>query len=265
MSATIEHDRLGLTIYRFVIGFPLEKKDHFLGSASELLDVLNRRAGIYPNDRIPKGWPKSPGALSSHLKRIAPALRKRRVEVEWLRDGLGNRQIKLWLTPTKPDDAPTTPNSDVVSKKPGNGDPDRRTDDVDDKSPHYSVEPEQENKVIALEASEQRGEKIVKTVGASEAIAANAARLSPNVVEGSSETRPRSSKRTCVVCGEVSDHDLFIAYLDGFMCIRCHREHRTIAPESKARLCALCAKPMGMSAELPGLGEICMNCLEARK
>ncbi|MGD0953285.1 MAG: hypothetical protein ABR985_12985 [Methanotrichaceae archaeon] len=30
------------------------------------------------------------------------------------------------------------------------------------------------------------------------------------------------------------------------------------------RLCALCGKPMGMSAVLPGLGEICMDCLEAR-
>jgi hypothetical protein len=141
LSATVENDRFALAVCRFVVGLQLEKKDHFLGSATELLDELNKRAGIYPNDtKIPKDWPKNPGAMSGRLKRFAPALRSRGVQVEWSRAGPGDRLIKLWLTPTKPDDAPTRPKDNLVGGKPGCCEADRRTDAPTTNLPLYSVE-----------------------------------------------------------------------------------------------------------------------------
>lgn len=39
---------------------------------------------------------------------------------------------------------------------------------------------------------------------------------------------PVNKKRTCIVCGQVSEHDLIIRYLDGYMCAKCHREGKTL-------------------------------------
>ena len=49
------------------------------------------------------------------------------------------------------------------------------------------------------------------------------------------ETIPKTNrKRVCIICGEVSNHELFICYKGGYVCIRCHREHRTLdTPKEK--------------------------------
>jgi hypothetical protein len=76
----------------------------------------------------------------------------------------------------------------------------------------------------------------------------------------------RTRWNTCIVCGRDFDYDLAIHYENGFICQRCHSEGRTIEtkpqPKKPERLCAKCHNHMGMSAIKPGLGEICMDCLE---
>ncbi len=53
----------------------------WLGTAAQLLEALEHKAGIEPLGRRPEGWPKSARALSGTLRRIAPNLRAIGVEV----------------------------------------------------------------------------------------------------------------------------------------------------------------------------------------
>lgn len=53
----------------------------WLGTAAQLLEALEMKAGIEALGRRPEGWPKSARALSGTLRRIAPNLRAIGVEV----------------------------------------------------------------------------------------------------------------------------------------------------------------------------------------
>lgn len=60
-----------------------QKEGKWAGTATELLALLNAASGyVYK----PKGWPQAPNTLSGILRRLAPALRKVGIEVEFSRD-----------------------------------------------------------------------------------------------------------------------------------------------------------------------------------
>jgi hypothetical protein len=85
----VESNRVAQAIYRFVLDLKNEVKDEnkfFKGSITGLLERLNNHEKIFP-DRIPKDWPKTASQLGSILKRFAPALREKGVQVEWSRSG----------------------------------------------------------------------------------------------------------------------------------------------------------------------------------
>jgi len=59
----------------------LHDRDSWTGTATLLLMILEHRA--LESDLKDRAWPRSPRALSSQLRRLAPALRTMRVEVEF--------------------------------------------------------------------------------------------------------------------------------------------------------------------------------------
>jgi hypothetical protein len=81
------------------------------GTAGDLLQLLT------PVENVPKGFPRSPRAVSGHLRRVAPALRKSGVSIEYTKspDKAGKRLIKLSYRdepiqpsePSEPSDAPS--------------------------------------------------------------------------------------------------------------------------------------------------------------
>lgn len=70
----------------------VRKVGEFEGTASELLQSLE--GSVDEQIKRRREWPKSPSALSSHLRRLAPNLRAIGVNVEWVRDGR-TRQIRI--------------------------------------------------------------------------------------------------------------------------------------------------------------------------
>lgn len=66
----VEGDPVALALFEFV-----QSKGSWSGTASDLLEL------IAPDPR-PRGWPRSPRALSGRLRRASPALRQMGVEVE---------------------------------------------------------------------------------------------------------------------------------------------------------------------------------------
>jgi hypothetical protein len=77
------------------------------GSASALLTALEER--MSPSARRSKSWPKSPGALSGTLRRLAPNLRGVGLPIEFVQQpGTGSRKlIRLWPQKSDASDAPT--------------------------------------------------------------------------------------------------------------------------------------------------------------
>lgn len=61
------------------------KHGSWSGTATELLGLLNAITG-YAYKRPPAGWPRAPNVLSGNLRRLAPALRKVGITVEFGRD-----------------------------------------------------------------------------------------------------------------------------------------------------------------------------------
>lgn len=61
------------------------KQGEWSGTATELLALFNTMTG-YSYKRPPVGWPRAPNALSGIIRRMAPALRKVGIEVEFSRD-----------------------------------------------------------------------------------------------------------------------------------------------------------------------------------
>jgi len=52
---------------------------------------------------------------------------------------------------------------------------------------------------------------------------------------GEQKKKRQNRRRTCVICGEVSKFDLYIGYKHGYICHRCHREHRTLDSPQKEK------------------------------
>ena len=67
-------------------------------TATELLAVLERNAGLEDSSRKPKGWPGSPKALSEKLKRIGPHLRNLGLKIEHGRESTRDRTRRIDLT-----------------------------------------------------------------------------------------------------------------------------------------------------------------------
>lgn len=57
------------------------------GTATALLEALKLQAGLEDNKRLPEGWPARADKLSSLLKRLAPNLRERGIDVRSARAG----------------------------------------------------------------------------------------------------------------------------------------------------------------------------------
>jgi hypothetical protein len=66
----VESDQVAKAVYDLAI---LYEDKPWEGTATELLNRLEYNKGIV-YDRIPKGWPRTAGVLSSRLNRVAPAL-----------------------------------------------------------------------------------------------------------------------------------------------------------------------------------------------
>jgi len=64
-----------------IVALVLTEGREFSGTHMDLLDVLARRRG--DEQPIPKGWPTSPRAASDALRRVAPALRRVGISVEY--------------------------------------------------------------------------------------------------------------------------------------------------------------------------------------
>jgi hypothetical protein len=68
------------------------KQGEWSGTATELLSWLNAATG-YAYKRPPAGWPRAPNALGGALRRLAPALRKVGIGVEFSRDETAAKRI----------------------------------------------------------------------------------------------------------------------------------------------------------------------------
>jgi hypothetical protein len=75
----------GDPVFISLMGFLDLKQGEWSGTATELLALLNTMTG-YSYRRPPAGWPRAPNALSGIIRRMAPALRKVGVGVEFSRD-----------------------------------------------------------------------------------------------------------------------------------------------------------------------------------
>ncbi len=93
-SLAIEASAVGSVLQEFMSG-----RSHWRGTAQELLTALNSQSSAgQVNTR--RDWPKTPQALGKKLRRLAPNLRRRRLDVGFGRsdDKARNRVISLeWL------------------------------------------------------------------------------------------------------------------------------------------------------------------------
>ena len=69
----------------------IQEKRAWTGTAATLAELVT------PNDP-PKSWPRTPRAVAGHLRRVAPALRKNGIAIDFLRDAGGKRQRLIQLT-----------------------------------------------------------------------------------------------------------------------------------------------------------------------
>jgi hypothetical protein len=85
----------GYAVVLSLIGFLEIKQGEWLGTATELLALLNTMTG-YSYRRPPAGWPRAPNALSGIIRRLAPALRKVGIIAEFSRDKkIASRIIRI--------------------------------------------------------------------------------------------------------------------------------------------------------------------------
>jgi putative DNA primase/helicase len=71
----------------------LIKVRDFVGTSTELLEILNERMGVktaYP----PQGWPRTPAKLGGRVRRAAPTLRANGLVVEWTKGGTRTITLK---------------------------------------------------------------------------------------------------------------------------------------------------------------------------
>lgn len=100
------------------------KAPEWRGSVKELLDDL--RDTLNPGDHPGSAWPRTPRGLSSHLRRIAPALRRSGVKVAFSGKTERGRVIEVsWReasepgTPSKTGNQPSGPSADGEPPAPG--------------------------------------------------------------------------------------------------------------------------------------------------
>jgi putative DNA primase/helicase len=91
-EATFEADAIAVAVWRLVT---TEGKDGFDGTATELLEELNRHASDTTKNW--KYWPRNASQLGNHVRRAAPLLRAKGCTVE--RRHSGDRTITI--TPPK--------------------------------------------------------------------------------------------------------------------------------------------------------------------
>jgi hypothetical protein len=128
IEATLDGDPLASALRR--LSWP------WTGTAGDLLDRLR------PADRVPRGWPESPRALSSALRRLAPALRRVGVEVTTRREAhTGRRLLTLDEVPERPSrPSPSSPEP-IFRADPG--------DATGDANPRPSPRPSPQNAPIS--------------------------------------------------------------------------------------------------------------------
>lgn len=69
----------------------IQQRKSWAGTATMLTELLT------PNDP-PKSWPRTPRAIAGHLRRVAPALRKNGIAIDFEREDGGNRQRLIRFT-----------------------------------------------------------------------------------------------------------------------------------------------------------------------
>lgn len=84
----------GLPVAKPIIEL-VESKRTWTGTATELLQELNRRQGYGKDKKPPKGWPTTPSKLSGMYNRLAPHLRSVGIVSELHREGSGTRRKLL--------------------------------------------------------------------------------------------------------------------------------------------------------------------------
>ena len=83
------------------------------GTAGDLLADLNVSRGV---EKPPRGWPSSPRGLSSHIRRISPAMRLLGIQVEYSKGGgrMNARIMTLSLVPKKDPKLPSDPSDQPI-------------------------------------------------------------------------------------------------------------------------------------------------------
>src|SRR3546814_19337726 len=81
---------------------PTHAHEVWRGTATELLPLLGER--VSETVRNSREWPRGASALGSQLRRINPVLRRRGVEVAWMKGGADSRRLVsiLWAPPGRP-------------------------------------------------------------------------------------------------------------------------------------------------------------------
>ena len=143
--------------------------DIWIGTAGELLACLNHARG---ESRPPRGWPATPRGLSSHLRRITPAMRQTGLEVEYGKGGgkMNARIITISRAvpnrrnrPSEPSDQSRTQGDQRDSDRTQNsGDrpkssespTDRANPNDEGRSPKASVRPEEPDKECDSDGSD---------------------------------------------------------------------------------------------------------------
>jgi len=89
IEKALESDLVGYAVLAL-----LEKQKEWAGTATELLEVLEKYASVQAQKS--RSWPQSSRSLSNQLRRVATFLRAKGVEVEFYREGrLSKRLIRI--------------------------------------------------------------------------------------------------------------------------------------------------------------------------
>ncbi len=89
------------------------------GTATELLGKINEQAGETAVRQ--KGWPSNGRALAGALRRLAPHLRARGLNVLFTREGHGKRRIIHLENAAAPSSAPSAPSAASITRPPTEG------------------------------------------------------------------------------------------------------------------------------------------------
>src|SRR3546814_21049762 len=78
---------------------PTNAHEVWRGTATELLPLLGER--VSETVRTSREWTRGASALGSQLRRINPVLRRRGVEVAWMKGGAASRRlVSILVAPT---------------------------------------------------------------------------------------------------------------------------------------------------------------------